>query len=313
MLREISLVCVTAALAGCGRRSDSPSPPSASAPAAPSAEPAAVPLGALPKGPRVFVSNEGSGDVTVIDIATGKAIATFRVGKRPRGIQRSPDGSRVYVALSGSVAQPPGATGALPPADVSAHAIGVIDSAGLTVVDRLAAGSDPEQFALSTDGQKLYVANEDVATGSVLDLPGRRIEATLKVGEEPEGVAVSPDGRWVYVTCEATGTVEVVNAATEKIEKELTVGGRPRSAAFLPDMSKAYVTSEAGGTVSVVEVVDTIHVGERPWGIAITPEGRTLYVANGPSDDVSIIDAASRKETARVKVGTRPWGVVITP
>jgi len=181
-------------LASCSRRSDAPAAPASAASTAATAAPA-VSVAALPKGPRVYVSNEGSGDVTVIDIASGTAVATFPVGKRPRGIQRSPDGSRVYVALSGSVAQPPGATGAPPPSDTAAHGIGVIDTARLAVVDRMPAGSDPEQLALSKDGAKLYVANEDAATASVIDIASRRVEATLKVGEEPEGVAASPDGR----------------------------------------------------------------------------------------------------------------------
>jgi YVTN family beta-propeller protein len=47
--------------------------------------------------------------------------------------------------------------------------------------------------------------------------------------------------------------------------------------------------------------------------IALTPDGRTLFAANGPSNDVSIVDTATRKETGRVKVGTRPWGVVVVP
>ena len=32
-------------------------------------------------------------------------------------------------------------------------------------------------------------------------------------------------------------------------------------------------------------------VGKRPWGIALTPDGRKLYTANGPSNDVSVVDA----------------------
>jgi YVTN family beta-propeller protein len=52
-------------------------------------------------------------------------------------------------------------------------------------------------------------------------------------------------------------------------------------------------------------------VGKRPWGIAITPDGRTLYVANGPGDDVSIVDAAQLKETGRIKAGSKPWGVTL--
>ncbi len=40
----------------------------------------------------VFVSNERSGDVTVIDGTTDAPVATFKVGKRPRGIHATPDG-----------------------------------------------------------------------------------------------------------------------------------------------------------------------------------------------------------------------------
>src|SRR5438128_5470459 len=61
---------------------------------------------------RLFVSNEKSNDVSVIDVSSAeqpRAMATIPVGKRPRGIQISPDGQRVYVALSGSVIAGPGA------------------------------------------------------------------------------------------------------------------------------------------------------------------------------------------------------------
>ena len=57
---------------------------------------------------QLFVSNEKSGDVTVIDGGNLKVVATIPVGKRPRGIQSSPDGKSVYVALSGTpIALPP--------------------------------------------------------------------------------------------------------------------------------------------------------------------------------------------------------------
>jgi YVTN family beta-propeller protein len=51
----------------------------------------------------------------------------------------------------------------------------------------------------------------------------------------------------------------------------------------------------------------------RPWGIAVSPDGSTLYTANGPSNDVSIVQLATRRVTARVKAGDGPWGVVYVP
>src|SRR2546430_5754554 len=51
---------------------------------------------------RVFVTNEKSDNVTVIDAATRKVIQTIPVGKRPRGVAVSPDGRRGYVTNSNS-------------------------------------------------------------------------------------------------------------------------------------------------------------------------------------------------------------------
>src|SRR5580698_9572437 len=56
---------------------------------------------------QIFVTNERSGDVTVIDGDNLKVTATIPVGKRPRGIHVSPDGKAVYVALSGTPPEPP--------------------------------------------------------------------------------------------------------------------------------------------------------------------------------------------------------------
>ena len=49
--------------------------------------------------------------------------------------------------------------------------IGVVDLRALKFVKRLPAGSDPEEFAVSRDGARLYISNEDVATASVVDVP----------------------------------------------------------------------------------------------------------------------------------------------
>lgn len=50
--------------------------------------------------------------------------------------------------------------------------------------------------------------------------------------------------------------------------------------------------------------------GKRAWGLALAPDGRTLYVANGLSDDVTIVDTASFKAVKSVKAGRVPHGVV---
>src|SRR5262245_32248140 len=56
---------------------------------------------------RIYVTNEASGDLSVIDSARHDVIATVKLGKRPRGIHASPDRKTIYVALSGSPMAPP--------------------------------------------------------------------------------------------------------------------------------------------------------------------------------------------------------------
>ena len=146
-----------------------------------------------PKGPLAFVSNEKDGTITVIDTATDMPVSTIQVGARPRGIRISPDGKLLYVALSYPSNKREGE-----------DKIAAIDIESRQVVAKYDAGTDPEQFALSTDGTRCYIANEDAGTASVTDLKKNQVIATDVVGLEPEGVAVSPDGRWAYVTSESS-------------------------------------------------------------------------------------------------------------
>jgi YVTN family beta-propeller protein len=52
-------------------------------------------------------------------------------------------------------------------------------------------------------------------------------------------------------------------------------------------------------------------VGKRPWGVALASDGRTLYSANGLSDDVSVIDTTTLQVTGTISVGQAPWGIAI--
>jgi len=121
-------------------------------------EAAAVATGAPPY--RVYVTNEGSGDLTVIAGGTHEVLATIPLGKRPRGIKVGPGGAQLFVALSGSPPAPPGVDeDSLPPPDRSADGIGIVGLVEARVVRVLDAGTDPEQVAVSLDGARIFAAN----------------------------------------------------------------------------------------------------------------------------------------------------------
>jgi len=64
---------------------------------------------------------------------------------------------------------------------------------------------------------------------------------------------------------------------------------------------------------ATMRVVQMIGVGQRPWWVGLTPDGRKLYSANGLSNDVSVIDTASRRVIKTIKAGEGPWGIVVRP
>jgi YVTN family beta-propeller protein len=320
----------------------------------------------VPAADRAYVSNEDGETVTVLDTRDGSVVATIAVGKRPRGLKLSRDGSVLYVAVSGLPKCPP----SVPDAecaklkhDLQADGIAMIDTRTLKLRGLLKSGSDPEQFDVSRDGKRLFVSNEDSARATVLDTGTAAIVGTIPTGHEPEGVRVSPNGKWLLITSETDSTVSIIDSSSLKVLKTVHVGVRPRDAAFTSDSRTAYVSGEGdaslsrvpipsgepvtrvlqlsqkarpmgvvfdparkriyvstgrGGTVAVVQeeggggkLLKEIPVGARPWGIALSHDGRRLFTANGPSDDVTIIDTSSLSVVKKVPVGKGPWGVVV--
>src|SRR5271154_736655 len=158
--------------------------------------------------PRIYVDNEVSGDLSIIDSGNYNLLATIPLGKRPRGIHPSPDHKTIYVALSGSpIAGPDVDESTLPPPDKSADGIGVFDVAQSKLLRVIPGGSDPENFDVSPDGKQIYISNEDEEAVSIVDIASGTVAKTLKVGAQPEGVKVTPDGKHVWVTSEETGTI----------------------------------------------------------------------------------------------------------
>lgn len=307
--RMLALV-IGAWMAGCSRSTPEAIQPAASA---------AKARGAY----RIYVTNETSGDLTVIDSAGFEVVGTYPLGKRPRGIHASPDGRTVYVALSGSPAAPPGVDeSTLPPPDHTADGIGVYDIAQNKVTRTIQSGNDPENFDLSKDGALLFVSNEDDALASIIDIAAGKVVHSIKVGAEPEGVKVSPDGKFVYVTSENTGTITVIDPVAAKAIKTFKVGRRPRSVAFLPDGSKAYIPAENDGTVMLVDsvahkVIRPIKLGEpgiiKPMAVLLNADASRLYVSTGRGHKVFVIDTATNEPIADIEAGTRPWGIALSP
>jgi YVTN family beta-propeller protein len=271
---------------------------------------------------RVYVSDERGGDVVVVDPQSASVVARIAVGKRPRGIQMSPDHKLVYVALSGSPMGGPNVDESkLPPPDRRFDGIGAVDLGAQKLINTYQSGADPETFALSRAGTTLYVSNEDAGMLSAVDLVKGVVYKTVAVGTEPEGVAVSQDDRLVYVACETSNSIYVVDAHSMKVLTTIPTEKRPRAILLPAGTHRGYVTNEFGGSLTVFNaddhrVVKTISLGDpqmvRPMGIA-SADGKLIYVTTGHFGALLEIDPdAGRIVRTFPKIGQRPWGLALS-
>src|SRR5437867_714906 len=267
MFKRVLLLTVVLA-AACNRESPSSS----------GGTPIGTPTPPPANGPRLYVSDEPGGAVAIVDLDAGQVIERIPVGKRPRGLHVSRDGTQLLVAVSGSPIGGPGVDESkLPPPDRSADGIAVVDLATRKLVRTIPSGNDPESFDTSLDGKTLYASNEDASEMTALDLTSGAIRGHVRVGEEPEGVTVRPDGRVVYITCQGDNLVAVIEVATRGVVRTIADGCA------------------------------------RPWGIVVSADGQQSSSADGPSGDVSVVDIATGAVDRRIAVGKSPWGVVLAP
>jgi YVTN family beta-propeller protein len=225
-------------------------------------------------GPLVYISNTGSDDVWVVDIASESVVAVVEVGDDPRGIDITPDNSRVYVAnrFDNSVSAIDTTSNTL------AQTINLSSSELVTAIE-------PYDLAVSPDGEWLYVAmkNGGAENGDgtvvIVDLPGGAIvtEVILDRLASPEGIVVTPDGRKVYVA--ARGAMYAVDVTDPTNPMFLgAFGSAGRELVVSPAGAFVYADDNAVRTADDSAIVTGDSSGER--GIAISPDGRFLYSTN---------------------------------
>src|SRR5215831_14142690 len=148
------------------------------------------------QGPFLYVPNQLSDSVTVIDTPTNTTVPpAIAVGVSPQTAAVRGDESLVYVTNQLN------------------KTVSVINTATNTVVATIPGFAAPFGVALSPDGTRAYVTNLG-NTVSVVNTATNTVVATIPGFAFPLGVAVSPDGTRAYVTNNGGNFVSVINTAT---------------------------------------------------------------------------------------------------
>jgi YVTN family beta-propeller protein len=251
----------------------------------------------------------------IVDLATEKEIATFQMEQAWSGLAFSPKGDRIYVSNG---------------AGYKASDIQIFDRwdnggwkearVGYTLH-----GAQKDQTAVSwlgtsADGTLLYALNNSDQQLYILDTRGGRAVARLRVGDHPISGRLSKDGRTLYVAnlgSENVAIVDVSEPSRPSIGGTLPTDPHPNDVALTAD-GRLFVS--CGNTNNVIafdlksrqrlEVISTAlgpkaPAGSTPNSLALSPDGKRLYVANADNNSVSVINVEDREKS-------RPLGFLPT-
>lgn len=154
-----------------------------------------------------------------------------------------------------------------------------------------------------------------------VDSPG--LAATVMVAGAPQAGAVSPDGKLAYVTSPDTHSITLLNTETNAVVGSIPITqGPPQFVAFTPDGRFAYVSvyDEIRGTGSAVVEIDTasrvvvatIPMEKYPYALAVSPNGRRLYVPNHDVDLVTVVDVSTNAVEKKITVKPSPHAVAFS-
>jgi len=214
-------------------------------------------------GKTLFVSNEDSATISVLNVASGAIESSIAVGKEPEGVRVSPDGKWIITTSE------------------SGNAIFIIDAQARKVVRSIPVGKRPRDVAYSKDMKMVYITGE--FDGSVFTAPllgdsqaGATRLLQLRPEARPMGIVLDSPHNRLFVSTGRGGTVAVIDLSGPKLVTEIPAGARPWGIALSRDGKRLYTANGSSNDMTIIDtntlqVVKKVTVGKSPWGVTLSP------------------------------------------
>jgi YVTN family beta-propeller protein len=269
--------------------------------------------GAAPDGSRLYISNEADNTLDFVDAKTLKVTKKVPLSGHPNNVAVGKDGRRVYVAIR----------------DPLPGGVDVVDTASMKMVKTIKTQGPIHNPYVTPDGKYVVAGSIQGETVNVIDAKTEEPAWTLKMdlGVRPMTFATNADGstKWIFVQMSGFNGFAVVDFATHKEIKRIKNPDLPPGKKTVPegsDPSHGMQVTSDGKTLVVcsrlnnylyfyslpdLKVLGGAELGGMGAGwVTLTPDGKTAYVANPVTNDVSVVDVKTMKETMRIPVGFVP-------
>lgn len=297
----------------------------------------------------LVITNKTPNTATILDVASGRVLATLPTGQGPHEVVLTSDGATAVVSDYGAMT----AGSTLTIIDVSNRRVartltlgeyrrphGLVMMPGDSIVAvtsetnkmlllvNVRTGAIAKAIAtqqngshmvgIGADATRAWTGNIGSNTISELDLATGAALRTIDVPAQPEAINVTPDGREVWVGSNATGNLSVVNTSSGAVSTAATGFGWPYRVLFSPDAALVLLPDLRKEELRFVDrrTRSELHrlalPGKGPQGIVTTPDGQFAFLSFSKAAVVALIDVAARSVVKEFAVGETPDGVAFT-
>jgi YVTN family beta-propeller protein len=242
-------------------------------------------FGYVPIYGNTWVGKPGSNGSTiqVVDLRRARAVAVIDLGKevRPHCAHFGPDGL-LYVSAE------------------LANAIYIVDTNTRSRVGEIPTGaSHSHMFVISPDGQRIYTANNEAGSVSVLDLRARTLLATIPISKRVQRISISPDGRFVFTQDQETPRIVVIDTANNAVVRSISLPRIAFSSVITKDghwllanseSGKLFVVDLASGAVAKTFDTPDVPVLPTPGEFVLSSDGTHAYVSCPQGGTIEILN-----------------------
>jgi len=241
--------------------------------------------GYVPIYGNTFVGKLGSNGSTihVVDLRMGRTVAVVDLGKevRPHSARFGPDGL-LYVTAE------------------LANAIYIVDTKTRSLVGEIPTGAThTHMLVMSPDGRRIYTANVDAGSVSVLDLRARTLLATIPVSKQVQRISISPDGKFVFTQDQKTPRIAVIDTTTNAVVRWIALPRVAFSSAITKegrwllansDSGKLFVVDLISGALAKTFDIPDVPVLPTPGEITMAPDGVRAYVSCPQGGTIEVLN-----------------------
>ncbi|MDC8451629.1 MAG: YncE family protein [Thaumarchaeota archaeon] len=273
-----------------------------------------------PNTNRIYVANEVSHTISVMDGNTNTKIADIPTNGMPFKMAINPNTNRIYV------------TEVNRPDNKHNDTILVVDGTNNNKIAEIQSVIF-SQIAINQKTNLVYVIGYKTSTGieqngtlSVMDGNNNTKIAQLQIGWNPFGIAVDSNTNLIYVlnkhypvnSKRENSTVSVIDGSKNTKIADIQVGINPAGIAVNPNTHRIYVSNYGGQTVSVIDGISNsitgkpILLGPGIEGMAVNPITNRIYVADGLTSTVYVIDGNTDTKIQEIHP-LYSWNVAVNP